>query len=242
MGNLDSVYTDPTLEAVHLAVEARAAAEPPRTYLGASSAGESCERKLYYRLHGAPSSPRKAKLIYAAEDGHASEAVMAARLRMVPGIELWTHDENGKQFEYTDFDGRHKGHPDGIIRGLLQAPKTLHIWEHKAKNQKYYDDFKRTRDRHGEKQTLGSWDYTYFIQAQLLMGYFDMTRHYLTVSTPGGREFTSCRTEFNKALFDATRRKIERVLDARSLPVRIMDDPAYYLCKMCDFYKHCHGL
>jgi hypothetical protein len=163
MGNLDSIYVDPTIEAVHRAIEARAAAEPPRTYLGASSLGDRCERKLYYRLNGAPSEPRKASLIYAAEDGHTSEATVAGRLRLVPGLELWTVDEVGKQFGFTDFGGKFAGHIDGVIKGLIQAPSTPHIWENKAANEKKFAEFRSAIQKYGEKQALMNGNYAWYV-------------------------------------------------------------------------------
>jgi hypothetical protein len=241
MGNLDSIYVDPTIEAVHRAIEARAAAEPPRTYLGASSLGDRCERKLYYRLNGAPSEPRKASLIYAAEDGHTSEATVAGRLRLVPGLELWTVDEVGKQFGFTDFGGKFAGHIDGVIKGLIQAPSTPHIWENKAANEKKFAEFRSAIQKYGEKQALMNGNYAWYVQAQCYMGYFDMTRHYLTVCTPGARDILSCRTEFVPAFFQAMRQRAERILSYREPPARLIDDPSYFYCKWCEFREHCHG-
>jgi hypothetical protein len=95
-GTMDGWEQDPTLLAMHRAVEQREAANPPRTYLGASSIGDSCERKLWYGLQGTSREPRRAQLIYAAEDGHKTEDLTAERLRLVSGIELWTHKPEGR--------------------------------------------------------------------------------------------------------------------------------------------------
>ena len=50
MGNLPDLTVDPTLEAMRAVTEAEAAKESPRRYLGASSLGDRCERRLYYKL------------------------------------------------------------------------------------------------------------------------------------------------------------------------------------------------
>lgn len=233
---------DPTLEAVHRAVESLATKEKLRNYLGASQAGGKCDRKNHYDLVRAPKSPKKAKLIYAAEDGYRCEEVIAQRLRMVEGIELWTHDENGKQFEFTDLDGKFRGHPDGIIKGLIQSPKTLHIWENKSKNQKLFDEFKKAKDQYGEKACLENWHFEYYVQAQILMHYFEMTRHYMTVCLAGARDIASCRTDYHKSFALAQIDKAKRLLagaESGSVPTRISERREFWLCKFCDYHEHC---
>ncbi len=239
---MESVYRDPTLDAMHRAVEVEAAKEAPRQYLGASSLGDRCERRLFYKLRNAPSAPRKASLIYAALDGHSCETVLAARLRMVPGVELWTHDKDGKQWGFSDLDGMFRGHADGFIRGLLQAPATSHIWEAKSINEKKFSEFRLGLQKYGEKQVLSNNNWTWYVQAQVYMGYGDQSRHYLTACSPGARDVLSCRTEFVPAFFEAMQEKAKRILDYQEAPARLSDDPAYFECRWCQFRVHCHGL
>ena len=241
MALLPDIFSDPTLEAIDRITEAEAAAEPPRKYLGASALGDKCERKLWYQFNGYPASPRRATLIYAAQDGHRSEAVMADRLRKVPGVELWTLDEQGNQYGFIDFDRQFAGHIDGMIRGILQAPKTLHIWENKALNEKRFKEFRKVLDTHGEKQCLVNFDFKWYTQAQLYMGYFDVTRHYLTACYAGARETLSCRTEFDRAFFDASRAKALRIIEAKAPPARLSERPEFFECKWCEFWGVCHG-
>ena len=241
MAKLPEIFNDPTLDQVDRLTEANAAAEPRRTYLGASSLGDKCERKLWYQYNGYPASPRRASLIYAADDGHRSEAVMAERLRGVPGLELWTADESGKQFGFTDYDNQFGGHIDGVVKGLLQAPATPHIWENKAVNEKRLAEFRKVRDTHGEKQTLVNFDFKWYTQAQLYMGYFDLTRHYLTACAAGARGAVSCRTEFDGAFFQASRAKAKRIIDAKTPPARLSERPEFFECRWCEFRGVCHG-
>jgi hypothetical protein len=150
IGTMGGWEQDLTLLAMHKAVEQREAAKPPRTYLGASSIGDSCDRKLWYGLQGTPREPIKWQGLYAIEDGHRTEDLVAERLRLVPGIELWTHKLDGSQFSFEDFGGRFKGHIDGVIRGLLQAPKVLHIWENKV----VYEGTMELSSRHAPHKQL----------------------------------------------------------------------------------------
>ena len=68
----------------------------------------------------------------------------------------------------------------------------------------------------------------------------DLTRHYLIVATPGGREMASCRTDAAPAHAKALLEKAKRIIDAREAPARVMDNPSYWLCKGCRFREHCY--
>lgn len=235
---------DPTLEALKAIVEREFASkskDEKRDYLGASAIGDPCARKIWYQLHGYEGEPFKAHTIWGFEDGHKQEDEMARRLRMIPGIELWTHGPNGKQYGFTMMDGKFKGHADGVIRGLLQAPKALHIWENKASGQKKYDEFTKAKNDFGEKNTLEQWNKGYFIQAQLLMHKFQIDRHYCTVELAGGRDVQSCRTEYQPQVAEAAINKADMILSARQEPARVSEKPDFYLCKWCPFREICHG-
>ena len=243
VGNLASIFRDPTLDAVDRAIEARAAEEPPRRYLGASSLGEQCERRSWYSLNQAPATPFKAGTLYKFADGHRTEALIIERLRMVPGVEVWDRDPSDPsgQIGGTLFDGKFGWHVDGVIKGLKQAPETAHVLEVKCVNPDKFKKFVKLREAN-EKGALMNWDYIYFVQAQIYMGMLDMKRHYLVVATPGGREMAASRTEFVPVHFDALMKKAERIIKADSPPPRIHEDPSYYECKWCRFREHCHQL
>jgi hypothetical protein len=105
---------DPTLEAIDRAMETRARREVKRTYLGMSSIGHPCRRKLWYGSAYRRAGEFDAETLYRFDDGHRGEDVMAARLRMVPGITLLTIDpDTGRQFRFEDHSGQFAGHPDG---------------------------------------------------------------------------------------------------------------------------------
>ncbi|MFO0906804.1 MAG: hypothetical protein U0835_00295 [Isosphaeraceae bacterium] len=233
---------DPTLAAIDRELERRAATEPRRSYLGASAIGEPCERKLWYSIR--PEIPRKpldAASLKRFQDGHHGESVMADRLRLVPGVELWTSDDQtGGQIGGTLLDGRFGWHVDGVILGLLQAPETPHVWEHKQVGEKKFAEFRKLKAQMPEKQVLEHWDSVYFAQGVLYMELLDLSRHYLTVSTPGGRETASCRTEARPTMAKALLEKARRVLDAKEPPARLSERPEFFKCKWCDFREACH--
>lgn len=232
---------DPTLEAIREKLRSIERSQPQRGYLGASMIGEPCERKAWYYYHKPElRQPLNDVGHLAVNCGHRSEDVMAHYLRMVDGVELITQQENGEQMGFSDFDGKFKGHIDGVIRGILQAPKTVHIWEHKDTSVKKFSEFQSLKQKHGEKQTLINWNIVYYGQAQICMHYFGYTRHYMTVSQQGVRDFDSCRTEYDKDYATGLIAKAERVLTLESPPVRISNKADYYLCRFCDYKEKCH--
>lgn len=126
-----------------------------------------------------------------------------------------------------------------MILGILEAPKTYHIWEHKATNEKKYAQLKKLKDVN-EKTALRQWNPTYYAQAVINMDYEGLQRHYMTVSTPGLREYLSIRTEADPVFAGALRNKAKRIINSTTPPERI-GGKDYYECKWCGFYDICHG-
>lgn len=120
------------------------AAQPARTYLGASRLGISCERALQYEYAGAPADPGhgfSGRVLRIFEVGHALEALAIRWLRMA-GFDLRTVDEEGQQFGFAVADGRIAGHCDGIV---IAAPAELGLsgpmlWECKTMADKHWRD------------------------------------------------------------------------------------------------------
>lgn len=233
---------DPTLDAVDAAIEARGNAEPARGYLGMSAVGGPCERRLWYGFRWCLSSSFNAATLRRFEDGHRGEDLMADRLRAVPGITLHTIDpRTGHQFGFRDIGGHLRGHCDGRITGLLQAPKTEAVWEHKNTNEKKQGELTKLKHEKGEKAALAEWDATYHGQAQLYMHYSGLTRHYLTCSSPGERSTVSVRTNADAKVAKPLIERARRIITAQEPPPRISERPDWYECKWCGFHAVCHG-
>ena len=229
-----------TLKALDAAMEA-AQQSGARPYLGMSQIGHSCERHLFYSFRWAAKRHIPAQGLRAIEDGFLGEEVMAKRLRMIPGIELHTTDEFGGQIGVEDIRGHFRGHLDGAILGVVEAPKTWHVWEHKQVNPEKFKKLQKLISEHGEKAALAKWDGVYFAQAQSYMGLTSMERHFLTVGTPGGREYVTVRTEFDQVEFTRLVERARRIITSSTPPTRLSADPAWHECKFCPFHAQCHG-
>lgn len=233
---------DPTLDEIERQYRIQQMLEVPRKYIGASGIGHSCHRYIYYGLHGAPRDEPHPVWgnagVLAAEDGNNSETTMAKRLRMVQGITLHTHDESGQQY---GFDwGFMKGHYDGVIIGILQAPLTYHVWENKRAKQDKFNKLKKLVEQN-EKAALEEWNPIYYAQAVTYMDAEDLTRHYLTCTSDGATQMTSVRTDANPKYAKALREKAKRIYKATAPPDRGGNplnekDPT---CIFCKFKGHC---
>lgn len=233
---------DPTLDAIDAAMESRENGKPPRSYLGMSGVGHSCERKLWMDWRWVSQAKFNAATLKRFADGHHGEDVQAERIRMVHGVTLLTIDpDTGRQWGASDLNGHFKGHMDGAVLGLLQAPKTWHVWEHKQVDEKKQTKLIKLKVEKGEKHALEAWDAIYYAQAILYMHYSGMDRHYLTCSTPGGRGTISVRTESNTEAAMRLLAKAERIVGASNPPARISEDATWFECRFCDHRDACHG-
>ncbi|MCP4468900.1 MAG: hypothetical protein GY813_19405 [Halieaceae bacterium] len=235
---------DPTLQAADAALEVRGNAQESRGYYGTYSAGDECTRKQWLAFRWVAKKMFAADVLRRFEDGHMGEDLQTARLKCVDDLILMTLDPTtGEQFEFTDCDGHMGGHCDGQIKGLLQAPKTPHIWEHKQCADKKLKQLEKAKKDGKESDALRQWDWVYFIQAQIYMHEFKFTRHYLTCASPGGRKTISVRTHYEKAEAMKAIDRASMVIQCPSPETlsRISNDETFFKCKWCDFSEVCYG-
>lgn len=235
-----SSLQDPTLLALDEALE-KAQRLQRRYYLGASAIGESCERKLWLNFRWAKRSFIEAAGIRRIEDGHRGETVLAGWLRLIPGVDLSTEKEPGAQHNFVDFGGHFRGNCDGLITGLLQSPKRLHVWECKVVNEQKHKKLHALKMSKGEDNALLEWDPIYYAQAQIYMHYFKADRHYLTAGSPGLRDLVSVRTPYVQADAEKFIAKAKRIIFSNRPASKISENPAWYECKFCSFHGMCHN-
>lgn len=236
-----NIYSDPTLEAMNKQLEYEQTLEQSRHYLGASEIGDECYRKLFYSFRGVAKRIISISGIKAIQDGYQQEETTIKRLRALKNIELHNDDGNGNQLGFELLLSHFRGHVDGIIKGLLQSPKTYHIFEHKAINEKRFNELNKSIQEKGEKGALRNFDIIYFSQAQIYMHAFQLERHYLVASLPGGRGHTSCRTDYDKKYAEGIIEKAKIIIfDNWTIPARLSDKREFYKCKFCAFQKVCH--
>jgi len=234
---------DRTLAKINAKILADKKLEAPRHYLGMSQIGEECERKLFYSFRCCEIDEQNIIGTKAANDGHRQELEMAKHLQSLPFIELYTEDSvtPGEQIGYELLLGHFRGHLDGIIRGIVEAPKTWHVWEHKSKDKSMFNKLKKIRQENGEKLSLKMWNIIYYAQAIIYMHSSKLSRHYMTVSTPGGRDAISIRTDYNQKYAEMLIDKAQRIIfENNYLPPGTSDKKEVFACKFCPYIDICH--
>jgi hypothetical protein len=243
MAAIPEIKYDGTLMDVDLALEAKQKLEASRSYLGMSIIGDECWRKLFYTFRQVANREISAQGIKVVQDGYVQEKIMADRLKMLPYVQLHTEDPQnpGHQIHFTSLLGHFNGNCDGMICGIKESPKTWHVWEAKAVNDKKFDKLISLREEKGEKNSLIEWDMIYYTQAQAYMHFSQTDRHYLTVVSPGGRRYISVRTEYNKAFAENAIEKAKTIIfDNWNIPAKLSDKKEFYKCKWCEYSEVCH--
>lgn len=240
---------DPVLIALDQLHERAANAEAPRAHLSASQIGRPCSRAIWYAFRWAAPRPLSVMAYRAIQDSHRGKQIMAGWLRSIEGVQLWekdlwTEDEDhpAQQIGFQLLGGHFAGSLDGVIQGLPQAPKTPHVWSHKQVCDKKFNKLVRLIAEHGEKAALTEWDEVYYAQAQVYMRMMGLTRHFLTVCTPGNRAIASCRTEHDKERSTALIQKATKIIVSERPPLKLSDRPDHFVCQQCDFRALCQGV
>lgn len=232
-----STFIDPTTERVKVRI-AESQYDKPRTYMGMSGMGDPCDRRIWLRFRWAFKETHAITSLLAFDDGHTQEHVMIKRLKDA-GFNV-TDKQDGKQIALADFGGHFRGNMDGIISGLVNAPTKIHVYEHKSTNQTSFNKLVKLINTLGEKNALQAWKPDYYAQGILYMGYYGTDRHYMTVSTPGGRDFVGLRTELDMEHFLRLKAKGERLIFAERPPAKF--EPDDWRCGMCNMRELCYGM
>lgn len=105
-----------------------------RPYLGASTIAEKCARKLWYNFRLCSKEPITPRIQRLFGRGHREEPIIVHDL-IKAGIKV-----HSDQAECVFGHGHIKGHIDGILENVPDAPKTPHLGEYKTANDKSFKD------------------------------------------------------------------------------------------------------
>jgi hypothetical protein len=214
-------------------------AEKRRTYVGASSIGSPCERKIQYEFMGEPHDEGwrfSAKTLRIFQRGHMMESMAAVWLADA-GFRLTQTGKDGAPIGFSVAGGAFRGHVDRVIKGGPDGYQYPMLWEHKALGAKSW----ATISKHG----LAKAKPEYADQVALYQAYLDLTSPALFQATnadtmeiylelvPFDRERAQAASDRAAGIIADTR--------AGSLRARCTDDETYWLCKDCPFRKRCWG-
>ena len=199
-------------------------AKPSRNYLGASSIGEECDRKIWYGYHDRKKiqDPRVHRIM---DVGHWMESYALAMLK-VSDYEVF-HEENGSQFGFTDEEVA--GNADGVIT-LDGNPCLLEI---KSANDKRFQEMVRDGVERSNP--------VYFTQMQVYMHYLELDQALYFVVNKNNCDIHMeiVKYEKIKATYAVNRGKeIIREEDVEQV-ARSYKSKAFFKCKYCDYRSIC---
>lgn len=191
-----------------------------RDYLGLSQVGEPCERKLWYSYNNYPAEPPSPKALRIFELGHKIEDIVVDMLR---GAGLLVH---GQQVSVSLYDGKVKGHIDGIIEGLPESSKP-HLLEIKSANDKRFKEMVK----HGVEKT----NPTYWGQVH---SYMKLTSHDNCLFVAYNKN--TSELYFERIKFDAIEAQYQI---SKAKRVVTSDQPLEknesFKCRFCDYKEIC---
>ena len=226
--------TASTPEAIYRAYEERSQKEKPRGYLGASSIGDPCHRRLWYGFRFATPESFEGRILRLFQTGHREEPRVFADLRAI-GAQVWERDPitNG-QFAIPPLAGGHiRGHADAVVKGLPERPDTAFLVDVKTIASKKLDRLKK----YGLEREYPK----YYIQGQIYMAGLELERAaYLFV----GKDTDEIHMEFFD--FDADDyasaiKKAEAIIASDRPPIREWEDADNFNCRYCDHNPLCYG-
>ncbi len=222
-----------TVRRIYRLHEARNEREAPRGYLGISSIGVSCARRLWYGFHWCGAPRFDGRMLRLFDSGHREEARVLDELRAI-GLEVSDRDDDGRQWSVSACGGHLRGHLDGAVRGLEEAPMTWHVFENKSMNERNFAEVKAKGVQVAQP--------VHFAQLQGYMGLTGMHRAAYFAVNKNTDEIYLERVHFDKVEFDKLLAKAQAIIDAAEPPARVSEDPSWYECKSCPHHALCHGV
>lgn len=205
----------------------------PREHLGASVIGHECNFYIWgnFRwLAHKPADPRMQRLF---RRGHLEELRFVEYLRGI-GFQVWTHDENGKQFRVAAVGGHYGGSCDGVtqVASDYDLSQPL-LCEFKTKGTG--TAFTKLKERGMRLEAP-----QHFAQASCY-GYRLGIKHVLyMVANKNDDELHIEIEELDWKLAAEMEKRAEYIITAKEPPSKVSLQPTYYQCKTCDLKAVCH--
>lgn len=203
-----------------------------RPHLGASLIGHACERYLWMTFRWVDSKKFPGRMLRLFKAGNDFEPRIVAELRRI-GVEVHDVDPTGKQWRVSFLGGHAGGSMDGAARGFAEAPKTWCVTEFKTHNAKSFAGLLKEGVQKSKPQ--------HYAQMTIYMGETGMDRAMYIAENKDTSELYCEWIHFDTVEYAKLKARAERVIRAAEPPLKISEDPSWYVCKMCDFHEHCHG-
>jgi len=222
-----------TSQAIYDFYESKNSSEKPRPYIGWSSIGDICERKLWFRFRAAVRDSVEGRIARLFDTGHREEDRLLNELRAI-GCKVESRDpKTGKQFAVSSHGGHMRGHADARVQGLPESPKTVFLCDVKTVNSKKFDAL--------VKSGLRSLYPQYYAQGIGYMGHMKLEKAVFIFVDKNSDRIHCEFFDFDQKEFEKLEAKAGRIIFSDKAPTKLSDDPSWYECKFCAAHDLCHG-
>jgi hypothetical protein len=222
-------------DAINAVIDAALECEPdtPRDYLGGSALGKDCLRQLQWDWRKPAKINGKTRGIFAR--GHWAESYTVSCM-VSAGFRIAR--EGDPRVEFSQLDGRFKGHADGLILAGPEIEGVTYpcLWEHKCLGEKGWSKV--------GKDGLKSAYPTYYAQVQIYMAYLGLEENpaIFTAVNANTMERLHLLVPFDPATAQEWSDKAVQVITAtaagETLP-RVTDNPQDWRCRWCAHRVEC---
>lgn len=197
-----------------------------RKYIGASSIGHPCARKIWYGYTGVIGAPNEPQIQRTFDIGHKLEGLMLDYLEAA-GLDImrskdFTSLRDNELFEL-------QGHCDAI----WYKENSECILEIKTARDSSFNVFVK----HG----LLKWYPIYYAQVQCYMGMSGIHEAYVIAINKDTSKMHDEHVVFDAPYYEHLKSKAERIIAHDEPPARINQNPCYFTCRMCNYKELCHG-
>lgn len=194
-----------------------------RDYIGASSIGSECLRKIWYQYKGVKSEGVTSKTRRTWDIGKNLEELVVK----------WLLDSDIRvlRFDITYFS---KNVPQfqGHIDALVVIDDKNYILEIKTAKDSSYNIF--------VKKGLKLWNPQYYAQVQSYMGMSEVHGTYILVLNKDNSKLCDELVTFDSDFYEGLEKKALMISSATNEPPRISNSPLWFQCKLCQYNKVCH--
>lgn len=194
-----------------------------RDYIGASSIGSDCLRKIWYEYKGVKAKKVPSRFRRTWAIGKRLEGLVIEWLKDA-GVSIELEDKTYYAPETEVF----RGHFDGIIV---------------SGNDKSILEIKTAKDASFKifvKSGLKIWNPQYYAQVQSYMGMSGINSAYILVLNKDNSEISDELVLFDVDFYQRLVEKALMISEAMLAPPRVHNSPIWYQCKMCKYNKVCH--
>ena len=204
----------------------------PRSHLGASIIGHSCDRYLWYSFRWIAREDFDGRMLRLFRRGQDEELPLVGDLRRA-GLKISDIDQKTKR-QFSFKDGFFAGSMDGIIHsGVPEAPNKEHILEIKTHSKKSFEAL--------EKAGVEKSKPMHYAQMQAYMGAMSIDRAlYVSVCKDDDHIYTE-RVRFDKAIYESIKERAQRIIASDRIPEPMSTDPTWFECKFCSASDVCFG-